>query len=408
MSSEIAISVADVGKTFPVLRGLRRSIGRLVGRKIDVNVLRGVSFDVFKGESVGIVGINGSGKSTLLQIIAGTMSPSTGNVVIKGKIGAILELGAGFHPEFSGRENALLGLSLMGVDRSTADSLVNGVKEFSGLGDYFELPIRTYSSGMYVRLAFSVAISGDPDIMIVDEALAVGDGAFQRKCYEKLAQIKARGGTLLFVSHDEEAVRTMTDRAVLLHNGDMLDFGPSDDIAFRHRSMTLASGTDAIVSGKTFGDGTVVDLEVSIADSSGLARTRFVTGENVSLAVSFTPLVDMANLNVGLRLRSPAGAKVYSGGTLNCDIGSGNPEAGYWGLKHKAGNRTKVLFDFDCPLGEGKYEVQVQVTREKTPDFLSQSVAAWRDDAATLEMVRGKNRSGGLVDLKPRVTRVED
>ncbi|MCV9963903.1 ATP-binding cassette domain-containing protein [Pararhizobium sp. BT-229] len=404
MSSEIAISVTDVGKTFAVLRGMRRLLGRALGRKTDVNVLRGVTFQVKKGESVGIVGVNGSGKSTLLQIIAGTMSPTTGSVTIKGKIGAILELGAGFHPEFSGRENSLLGLSLMGLDKVAAEGMVDAVKEFSGLGEYFELPIRTYSSGMYVRLAFSVAISGDPDIMIVDEALAVGDGAFQRKCYEKLAQIKARGGTLLFVSHDEEAVRTMTDKAVLLHKGDMLDFGLSDNIAFKHRSMTLMETRAPEIAGKTFGDGSVSRLDIEVTDSTGKSRTRFVSGEKVTVAVSFVPVSKLDRVNVGLRLRSPTGVKVYSGGTLNADMASGKPGEGFWGQVHPAGQRVTVSFDFDCVLGEGKYEVQLQVTKEDTPDYLAQSVLAWRDEAAVIEVVKDAARFGGLVDLRPSIS----
>ncbi|MDW9478666.1 ATP-binding cassette domain-containing protein [Sinorhizobium meliloti] len=408
MSSEPAISVKDVSKTFPLTRGPAKLAARLRGRKTDVTVLRNVSFSVAKGESVGVVGVNGSGKSTILQIIAGTMSPTSGRVEINGRVAAILELGAGFNPEFSGRENALLGLKLMGTPQREALQAVEEVREFSGLGEHFEYPIKTYSSGMYVRLAFSVAVAGVPDILIVDEALAVGDAAFQRKCYEKLAAVKARGGTLLFVSHDEEAVRTLTDRAVLLHKGDMLAVGPSDDIAFRHRSMALMEGQPIRISGKTFGDGSVSDLTTTLVDADGISRNAFRSGELVKLRVAFTAECALSKLNVGFRIRSSQGFKVYSGGTLNGDIATGDVYSGFWSRAFERGRRIEVEFEFEGRLGAGKYEIQAVVSREATPDYRTQEVLAWRDDAAVLEVHHSAARFGGCFDLKPRFKVMED
>lgn len=404
MSSKVAISVDNVSKTFPLARGPARLARKLRGRKTDVEVLRNVSFSVAPGESVGIVGVNGSGKSTILQIIAGTMAPTTGRVEINGRVGAILELGAGFNPEFSGRENALLGLKLMGTPQREALEAVEEVREFSGLGEHFEYPIKTYSSGMYVRLAFSVAVAGVPDILIVDEALAVGDAAFQRKCYEKLAAVKARGGTLLFVSHDEEAVRTLTDRAVLLHKGDMLAVGPSDDIAFRHRSMALMEGQSSRISGKTFGDGSVSDLTAKLVDADGVSRTSFRSGERVKLKIGFTPERPLSNINVGFRIRSPLGFKVYSGGTLNGDLASGDARTGFWSLTFDTDRRVEVEFAFDGLLGAGKYEIQAMVSHEATPDYRGQSMLAWRDDAEVLEIHQSDSRFGGFFDLRPQFT----
>lgn len=408
MSSKTAISVENVSKTFPLARGPARLAARLRGRKTDVEVLRNVSFTVERGESVGIVGVNGSGKSTILQIIAGTMSPSSGSVEINGRVGAILELGAGFNPEFSGRENALLGLKLMGTPQREALEAVDEVREFSGLGDHFEYPIKTYSSGMYVRLAFSVAVAGIPDILIVDEALAVGDAAFQRKCYEKLAAVKARGGTLLFVSHDEEAVRTLTDRAVLLHKGDMLAVGPSDEIAFRHRSMALMEGQPSRVSGKTFGDGSVSELTATLEDDSGVARSSFRSGERMKLKIGFTPERRLSNVNVGFRIRSPLGFKVYSGGTLNGDLASGGAHNGFWSREFDKGRRIEVAFEFDGLLGAGKYEIQAMVSHEATPDYRGQTMLAWRDDAEVLEIHQSQSRFGGFFDLRPQYTLKQD
>lgn len=408
MSSKLAISVDNVSKTFPLARGPARLAAKLRGRKTDVEVLRNVSFSVAPGESVGIVGVNGSGKSTILQIIAGTMSPTTGRVEINGRVGAILELGAGFNPEFSGRENALLGLKLMGTPRREALEAVEEVREFSGLGDHFEYPIKTYSSGMYVRLAFSVAVAGVPDILIVDEALAVGDAAFQRKCYEKLAAVKASGGTLLFVSHDEEAVRTLTDRAVLLHKGDMVAVGPSDEIAFRHRSMALMEGQTARITGKTFGDGSVSELTAELAAADGNSRTSFRSGDRVKLKIGFTPERSLSNINVGFRIRSPLGFKVYSGGTLNGDLASGDARAGFWSRTFEKGRRVEVEFEFDGLLGAGKYEIQAMVSHEATPDYRGQSMLAWRDDAAVLEIYQSQSRFGGFFDLRPQFTLKQD
>ena len=405
MSSNIAISVSSVSKSFPKSRGIKRLWNNKNNSDSTFQVLQDISFSVQKGESLGIVGVNGSGKSTLLQIIAGSMAPTDGQIDIFGRVGAILELGAGFHKEFSGRENAKLGLQLMGVKRSEIKELIEEVKEFSGLGDYFDQPVRTYSSGMYVRLAFSVAASGNPDIMIVDEALAVGDISFQRKCYDKLADVKSKGGTLLFVSHDEEAIRTLTDRAVLLNKGKVIAIGPSDEIAFQHRSISLSKGEKSFTSieDKTFGNGDVTINSVLLKTSKGERATTFSSDDKIKLEVTFTSNENIDNCNVNFRLRSAFGVKVYSGCTLNADIQNGHPENGFWGTTIKKGQKVSVDFDFSSHLGPGKYEVEVVISREGTPNFLNQNILAWRDCAGTIDVIRGKSLFDGLVDLKPEV-----
>lgn len=202
--------------------------------------LSGVSFDVFHGETVGIVGRNGSGKSTLLQMICGTIRPTLGNLVIDGRISALLELGAGFNPEFTGRENVLLSGLVYGISEVEIRAKYDEILDFSGIGQFIDQPVKTYSSGMYVRLAFAVAINVSPDILVVDEALAVGDEAFQRKCLARINAIRDAGATVLFVSHSAGTVVELCDRAILLDQGEMLMEGTPKDVVTTYQKLLYA------------------------------------------------------------------------------------------------------------------------------------------------------------------------
>lgn len=199
--------------------------------------LQNVSFDVYHGETVGIVGRNGSGKSTLLQMICGTVRPTLGNMVIDGRISALLELGAGFNPEFTGRENVLLSGLVYGISEAEIRSKFDEILDFSGIGQFIDQPVKTYSSGMYVRLAFAVAINVSPDILVVDEALAVGDEAFQRKCLARIDSIRDAGATVLFVSHSAGTVVELCDRAILLDQGEMLMQGTPKDVVTTYQKL---------------------------------------------------------------------------------------------------------------------------------------------------------------------------
>src|SRR6185312_15475254 len=202
--------------------------------------LRGVSFDVFHGETVGIVGRNGSGKSTLLQMICGTIRPTLGDLVVDGRISALLELGAGFNPEFTGRENVLLSGLVYGISEAEIRAKYDEILEFSGIGQFIDQPVKTYSSGMYVRLAFAVAINVSPDILVVDEALAVGDEAFQRKCLARIEAIRDAGATVLFVSHSAGTVVELCDRAILLDQGEMLMQGTPKEVVTTYQKLLYA------------------------------------------------------------------------------------------------------------------------------------------------------------------------
>lgn len=231
MSSDIAIKVENLTKCYHIYDKPQDRLLQMLsfGRK---NLFRefwalrnDVSFSIYKGETVGIVGRNGSGKSTLLQMICGTLTPTSGSVMTQGRVAALLELGAGFNPEFTGRENVYLNAAIMGISKEQMEKRMSDILLFSELTEFIDQPVKTYSSGMYARLAFSVAIHIEPEILIVDEALAVGDSKFVAKCMRKIKEIQARGATILFVSHDITSIRTLCQRVIWLDRGHLVEDG---------------------------------------------------------------------------------------------------------------------------------------------------------------------------------------
>jgi lipopolysaccharide transport system ATP-binding protein len=207
---------------------------------------------VHRGEALGLIGRNGAGKSTLLQMVCGTLNPSSGSVVVNGKIGALLELGAGFNPEFTGRENVYLAAAVMGFSGAETDALYESIVDFSGIREFIDQPVKTYSSGMYVRLAFSIATSANPDILVIDEALSVGDGAFAKKSFERIMQLKTQGTTVLFCSHSMYQVESFCDRALWLDHGQVQMEGPASKVVAAYadslREESSASQSGALTS----------------------------------------------------------------------------------------------------------------------------------------------------------------
>ncbi len=212
----------------------------------DFAALSGVSFEVRHGETVGIAGRNGSGKSTLLQIICGTLRPNEGSVEVNGRIAALLELGAGFNPEFTGRENVYINGAILGLTRSEVDERFDAIARFADIGAFIDQPVKTYSSGMYVRLAFSTAINVDPDILVVDEALSVGDEAFQRKCFARIEEIQERGGTILFVSHNPQSILQLCSRALLIDGGELLLDADPKTVVSQYQRLINLSGAEGV------------------------------------------------------------------------------------------------------------------------------------------------------------------
>lgn len=249
MSSDYAISAKELGKCYTIYKRPQHRLKQmLVGTGASHGqfwALRNVDFNIRHGETVGIIGGNGAGKSTLLQIICGTLTPTTGKVAVEGRVAALLELGAGFNPEFSGRENVYISATVAGYSHSEIVERFDQIADFADIGDFMDQPVKTYSSGMYARLAFAVAINIDPDILILDEVLAVGDESFQRKCYARIEQIKRNGATILFVSHAAGTIVELCDRAILFHNGERLFTGEAKEAVFFHQKLGNAEASDA-------------------------------------------------------------------------------------------------------------------------------------------------------------------
>lgn len=235
-NNDIVISVKNITKEFTVyedkayflkerLANLRRN------RKTKHVVLKDVSFDIKRGESVALIGVNGSGKSTLLKLLNKIIYPEKGTIEINGKISSMIELGAGFNTDFTGRENIYFNASMYGLGKKDVDPIIDQIIEFSELGEFIDVPVRTYSSGMYMRLAFSIAVNVQADILLIDEILAVGDAHFQDKCLNKMKELKNQGKTMVFVSHSMEQVKSFCDRAVWLYNGILKMDGSTDEVA---------------------------------------------------------------------------------------------------------------------------------------------------------------------------------
>jgi ABC-type polysaccharide/polyol phosphate transport system ATPase subunit len=243
----------------------------------------GVSFTVNQGETFGIIGENGSGKSTLLKCIARILRPDRGSVAVAGKVSALLELGAGFHPELSGRENVHLNGSILGLTKKQIDDRFDDIVEFAGLERFIDTPVKNYSSGMYVRLGFSVAINVDPDILLIDEVLSVGDETFQRRCAEKFTEMQREGKTIVVVSHSLGQMRTMCDRLAWLRNGTLAGLGPTKDVIDEYLGTVNVShlpGHDGV--SKRWGNGKAEIRAIEVLDPNGKPSTKVHTGDDVT------------------------------------------------------------------------------------------------------------------------------
>src|SRR5689334_1142120 len=267
---------------------LRELLPAAAPRHTDFWALKDISFSVEKGETLSLVGPNGCGKSTLLQIVAGILQPTTGRVVTRGRIAALLELGAGFNPEFSGRENVYLNGEIMGLTRAEIDRAMPSIEAFAEIGEFIERSVKEYSSGMYVRLAFSTAIHVDPEILIVDEALAVGDAVFANRCVRKFQELRARKITVLFVSHDLGLVKQLSDRAILLLHGRIEAEGAPKDVINRYIGLVLERQEPQLKKDERLrasfrhGDGTSEIMRVQILNTRGEEAASIASGEPIT------------------------------------------------------------------------------------------------------------------------------
>ena len=250
LSDAIAIHLNDVGKVYklyshPLQRVAEALLPKTEGKyHTEFHALKNISFTITKGQTVGIIGQNGSGKSTLLQIVCGILQPTAGQIAVNGRISALLELGAGFNPEFTGRENVYLNGSILGVDRSEMEKCFDDILDFADIGTFIDQPVKTYSSGMYVRLAFAVAINVNPSILIIDEALSVGDTSFQAKCFAKFKEFQEKGATILFVTHSMDLITRYCTNAILLEKGEIVQSGPSKEVVDEYNRRIVNCSTN--------------------------------------------------------------------------------------------------------------------------------------------------------------------
>ena len=364
-------------------------------------VLRGVTFAVAPGEAVGLVGVNGAGKSTLLKIVTGTMAPTEGRVRVQGRVAALLELGLGFHPEFTGRQNAVLAGQLLGLPAGTMRALLPQIEEFAEIGGYFDEPVRVYSSGMQVRLAFAVATAVRPDVLIVDEALSVGDAYFQHKCFARIREFRAAGTTLLFVSHDSAAILGLCDRAVLLHGGRVArEGGPQEVLDFYNALLADPQGRSIKVMQApgggmrtVSGSGQARLVAVRMTDEEGVEMAAVPVGARVCLEVEVEAVQTLPSLVVGYAIRDRLGQMVF--GTNTAHLG-----ALLEGVE--AGARVRFCFEFVANLGPGSYAVSVAAHAGETH---VQGNYEWRDVALVFEVVNAEHAPFlGLAWLPPKLS----
>ena len=365
-------------------------------RHSDFWALRDITLSAPKGEFLAIVGPNGSGKSTLLQLVAGIVQPTTGRVVVQGRIAALLELGAGFNPEFTGRDNVLLNAEIMGLTRDQMEEAFPRIAAFADIGDFIDRPVKEYSSGMYVRLAFSTAIHVDPEILIVDEALAVGDAIFANKCVRKFEELKERGVTVLFVSHDLGLVKRLADRAVLLLGGKIDCVGAPSEVVNRYIGLVheYQTGTVNLMTDKTqaarHGDGTARIVEVSLLGEGGEAITHIESGAEmiVRLRVEFARAA--SNPMAGILIRNRLGVDVFGTNTRVESVPLGECQAG---------QRVEVNFRIACLLTRQEYTLTVAVQHSHGASM------DWVDDVLSFTVTGDKDHAG-LAALPARIEAV--
>ncbi|HEY9752426.1 MAG TPA: ABC transporter ATP-binding protein [Coleofasciculaceae cyanobacterium] len=417
--AEVAISVQNVSKCF---RQYGKPIDRLKemllpGKKHGQEfwALRDISFDIYRGETFGIIGRNGAGKSTLLQLICGTLQPTSGIVQVHGRVAALLELGAGFNPEFSGRDNVYMNGAILGLSRADVDKRFDEIAAFADIGSFIDQPVKTYSSGMYVRLAFASAIHVEPDILIVDEALAVGDIFFQQKCFRHLEKLRDQGTSIIFVSHDTQAVVKLCDRAIILQNGYLKHEGTPADMAAKYMELyysqfyqeapkeeegqtVLAEQVEAspvtVVSQESTLQGLGLPTEftcdfpssdrygcavgliqgIAISGTQGQPQSSFEVGEEIVLSIKINPhSIDLCPLNIGFQLKNRLGQVVV--GTNTCMIGKTmDPEL--------FGQSFICQFKFNLALFPDQYTVTLAASEY---DLHVETIYDWVEGASVIE-----------------------
>ena len=391
------VLVQNVSKLYRLYRRPADRLRELVPgsrpRHTDFWALRDIGFNLEKGETLGLVGPNGCGKSTLLQIVSGILQPTSGRVVTRGRIAALLELGAGFNPEFTGRENVYLNGEIMGLSRAEIDKAMPSIEAFAEIGEFMQRPVKEYSSGMYVRLAFSTAIHVEPEILIVDEALAVGDAVFANRCVRKFQELRERKITVLFVSHDLGLVKQLSDRAILLLNGRIEAEGAPKDVINRYIGLVLEKQAPAhdreerVHASFRHGDGASEILGVAMLNARGDAVNAVASGEAITVRVRARFLRAVSDPMVGILIRTRTGMDVYGTNTRVEHVPLGDLAAG---------QNLEVDFRMACWLTPQQYTLTAAT---QNADGSSHD---WLDDAIAFDVVDTRI-AAGVANLQAKV-----
>lgn len=395
--------VSHVGKAYKRYAGKwARMLEWITGRpRHDKTwVLRDIDFTVNPGEAVGIVGVNGAGKSTLLKIITGTTQPSQGSVHIEGRVAALLELGMGFHPDFTGRQNVFMAGQLLGLQGDEIAACMPAIEAFAEIGDYIDRPVRTYSSGMQMRLAFSVATAVRPAVLIVDEALSVGDAYFQHKSFNKIREFREQGTTLLIVSHDRGAIQSLCDRAILLERGFVIKDGPPEEvmdfynalIAERENATVQVQRLDDGRTQTTSGTGEARVESIELRNEKGEVAEYVNVGEAVRLQVQIRLHADLPELVFGYLIKDRLGQPVFGTNTHHLKVEM---------AQLKKGELVTLAFAFPANIGLGSYSVSTALHVAET--HLAANYE-WRDQALMFNVVNvNRDPFVGVNWLPPQV-----
>ncbi|MFZ6875203.1 ABC transporter ATP-binding protein [Undibacterium sp. Di27W] len=370
--SQIVLSVEGVGKCYSKFNGLLARLMHWAGLPVkpayEYWANRDISFQVPAGQAVAIIGQNGAGKSTLLKMITGTVRPTKGHIAVHGRVSAMLELGLGFNPEFSGRQNAYMAGGLMGLSGQQLDQLMPGIESFAEIGDFFDQPLRVYSSGMQARLAFAVATAVRPDVLIVDEILSVGDSYFQHRSFDRIRQFKEQGTSIILVTHGMSEVRSLCDHVILIEKGSVLKQGAPDEVVDFYNAMIARKENEKLEieqqrneqgwlqTRSGTGQASVTKLSLRDQDSDQVLAAAQV-GQKVKLVVEVQSSSNIPELVLGLMLRDKQGSVIW--GTNTWHTGQVQRDI-------QVGNILEFVLPFVCTLGPGSYSVTTALTKAET------------------------------------------
>lgn len=393
MAQDVAVRVDNVSKRFRIYHERNQYLKAAVlrGRRAryeDFWAVKDVSFEIKKGQAFGIIGPNGSGKSTLLKCLARILVPDEGSIHYQGSLSALLELGAGFHPELSGRENVYLNGAILGLTRKQIDARFDEIVEFAGLERFIDTPVKNYSSGMYVRLGFAVAVNVDPDVLVIDEVLAVGDENFQRKCMEKIAEFRHDGRTIVLVSHGLPLVRALCDQALWLDHGAVAAIGDPGDVINAYAGVAHDDRVHDEMLGESWGSGEVRITRIEMLDNAGDAVTRCHTGDTVTLRFHYNAHRPVHKPVFGLAIYRVDGVHV---------TGPNTRDRGLVPDVIEGPGHIDVTFD-GLTLLAGTYDVSVSIY-----DYNVLHCYDFRHLGFRFDVLRGlPNEEHGVVSLNPK------